>query len=45
MLTDRGARVNDEAGDVSEYQLTRPTNVRRIYVDDTGPASNELSGS
>jgi streptogramin lyase len=34
MLTDRVARVNVQTGEVTEYQLPRPTNIRRVYVDD-----------
>ena len=36
MATDRVSRVNQATGAVTEYQLPRPTNVRRVWVDDSG---------
>jgi streptogramin lyase len=35
MLTDRVSRLDVETGEYTEYQLPRPTNIRRVYVDDT----------
>jgi len=35
MLTDRVSRLDIETGEYTEYQLPRPTNIRRVYVDDT----------
>lgn len=37
MATDRVTRVNQKTGETIEYQLPRPTNVRRVVVDDSGP--------
>jgi streptogramin lyase len=40
MLTDRVARLDTKTGQYTEYQLPRPTNIRRVYVDDSkGPAT------
>ena len=36
MATDRVSRVDQATGVVTEYQLPRPTNVRRVWVDDNG---------
>lgn len=35
MLTDRVARLDIESGQYTEYMLPRPTNIRRVYVDDS----------
>ena len=35
MLTDRVARLNTATGAYTEYQLPHPTNIRRVYVDDS----------
>ena len=35
MLTDRVARLDTKTGQYTEYQLPRPTNIRRVYVDDS----------
>jgi virginiamycin B lyase len=35
MLTDRVARLDVETGEYTEYTLPRPTNIRRVFVDDT----------
>jgi virginiamycin B lyase len=35
MLTDRVARLNVKSGQYTEYMLPRPTNIRRVYVDDS----------
>ena len=34
MLTDRVSRLDVKSGEYTEYQLPRPTNIRRVYVDD-----------
>jgi streptogramin lyase len=34
MLTDRVARLDVETGEYTEYQMPRPTNIRRVFVDD-----------
>jgi streptogramin lyase len=40
MLTDRVARLDTKTGQYTEYQLPRPTNIRRVYVDDSkGPGT------
>ena len=35
MLTDRVARLDIKNGQYTEYQLPRPTNIRRVFVDDS----------
>ncbi len=35
MLTDRVARLDLKSGQYVEYMLPRPTNIRRVYVDDS----------
>jgi virginiamycin B lyase len=35
MLTDRVARLDIATGQYTEYQLPRPTNIRRVHVDDS----------
>jgi hypothetical protein len=40
MLTDRVSRLDIETGEYTEYTLPRPTNIRRVYVDDrTNPGA------
>jgi streptogramin lyase len=34
MMTDRVARLDPATGNIVEYQLPRPTNIRRVFVDD-----------
>jgi len=34
MSTDRVVRLDIKTGAVTEYQLPRTTNIRRVYVDD-----------
>jgi streptogramin lyase len=34
MVTDRVARLDVETGQYTEYTLPRPTNIRRVFVDD-----------
>jgi len=39
MLTDRVSRLDIKSGTYTEYMLPRPTNIRRVYLDDsTNPA-------
>jgi virginiamycin B lyase len=35
MLTDRVARLDIKSGQYTEYQLPHPTNIRRVYIDDS----------
>jgi virginiamycin B lyase len=35
MVTDRVARLDVKSGQYTEYQLPRPTNIRRVYIDDS----------
>jgi virginiamycin B lyase len=35
MLTDRVARLDIKTGQYTEYQLPHPTNIRRVYIDDS----------
>src|SRR5437762_1435021 len=35
MLTDRVSRLDIKSGQYTEYQLPRPTNIRRVYLDDS----------
>ena len=35
MLTDRVSRLDIKSGQYTEYMLPRPTNIRRVYVDDS----------
>jgi virginiamycin B lyase len=35
MLTDRVSRLDIKTGNVTDYPLPRPTNIRRVFVDDT----------
>ena len=36
MLTDRVARLDPTTDAITEYQLPRSTNIRRVFVDDRG---------
>jgi len=45
MATDRVTRVNQKTGETIEYQLPKPTNVRRVVVDDTGAKPVFWTGS
>ena len=35
MNADRILRISTESGEVTEYPLPRPTNIRRVFVDNT----------
>ena len=35
MVTDQVARLDLKSGQYTEYMLPRPTNIRRVFVDDT----------
>ena len=35
MLTDRGSRLDPATGKFVEYLLPRPTNIRRVFVDNS----------
>jgi virginiamycin B lyase len=45
MNSDRVTRINVESGKTVEYQLPRSTNVRRIFIDDSGPRPALWMGS
>ena len=38
MLTDRVSRLDIKSGQYTEYMLPRPTNIRRVYMDDSKPS-------
>jgi virginiamycin B lyase len=37
MVNDRVARLDTKTGQITEYLMPRPTNVRRVFVQETGP--------
>ncbi len=37
MLTDRVVRLDTKSGKMTEYLLPRPTNIRRVFVQEGGP--------
>jgi streptogramin lyase len=37
MVTDQVSRLDSKTGDVTDYLLPRPTNMRRVFVDDNAP--------
>ena len=37
MLNDQVARLNTRTGQIVEYLLPRTTNIRRVFVEETGP--------
>jgi virginiamycin B lyase len=45
MLNDRVARLDTESGQFIEYLLPRPTNIRRVFVQQTGPKAALWIGS
>jgi hypothetical protein len=45
MLTDRVSRLDVRSGQYTEYPLPRPTNIRRVFVDDTTKPSALWVGS
>ena len=45
MVTDRVARLDIETGQYTEYTLPRPTNIRRVYVDDRSNPGHLWIGS
>jgi virginiamycin B lyase len=45
MITDRVARLDVETGQYTEYTLPRPTNIRRVYVDDRSNPGHLWVGS
>ncbi len=45
MLNDRIARLNTQSGEIVEYLLPRPTNVRRVFVENYGPRTTFWVGS
>lgn len=45
MVTDRVARLDIETGQYVEYTLPRPTNIRRVYVDDRSNPGHLWIGS
>ena len=42
MLTDRVARLDIKTGQYTEYPLPRPTNIRRVFVDDSKKSRHAL---
>jgi virginiamycin B lyase len=45
MVTDRVARLDVETGQITEYTLPRPTNIRRVFVDDRSNPGHLWIGS
>jgi virginiamycin B lyase len=45
MLNDRVARLDTKSGQITEYLLPRPTNIRRVFVQDDGPRTALWVGS
>ena len=45
MVTDRVARLDIETGEYTEYTLPRPTNIRRVFVDDRSTPGTLWIGS
>ena len=45
MLNDRVSRLNTSTGDVVEYLLPRQTNIRRVFVENSGPRTAFWVGS
>jgi virginiamycin B lyase len=45
MLNDRVARLDTESGQFTEYLLPRPTNIRRVFVQETGQKAALWIGS
>ena len=45
MVTDRVARLDIETGQYTEYTLPRPTNIRRVFVDDRSNPGHLWIGS
>jgi virginiamycin B lyase len=45
MLNDLVARLDTKSGQVTEYLLPRPTNIRRVFVQDIGPRTALWVGS
>jgi virginiamycin B lyase len=45
MLNDQVARVDTKTGQVTEYLLPRPTNIRRVFVQEGGPRAVLWVGS
>jgi virginiamycin B lyase len=45
MLNDQVARLDTKTGQVTEYLMPKPTNIRRVFVQDTGPRTALWVGS
>ena len=45
MLNDQVARLDTKTGKITEYLLPRPTNIRRVFVQDDGPGTVLWVGS
>jgi streptogramin lyase len=45
MLNDQVARLDTNTGEVVEYLLPRTTNIRRVFVDDSGARPAFWAGS
>jgi len=45
MLNDQVTRLDTKSGQITEYLLPRPTNIRRVFVQDNGPRAVLWVGS
>ena len=45
MMNDQVARLDTKTGEIVEYLLPRSTNIRRVFVDDSGPRPAFWAGS
>ncbi len=45
MMTDQVERLDTKTGHITEYLLPRPTNIRRVFVEDVGPKTVLWVGS
>jgi streptogramin lyase len=45
MLNDQVTRLDTKSGQITEYLLPRPTNIRRVFVQDNGPRTVLWVGS
>jgi virginiamycin B lyase len=45
MVNDRVARLDTRSGEITEYLMPRPTNIRRVFVQETGPRNVLWVGS
>jgi streptogramin lyase len=45
MVNDRVARLDTKSGQITEYLMPRPTNIRRVFLQETGPRPTLWVGS